>query len=282
LVRAGQLATARWRALPDFIVLGANKGGTTSMLTYLAAHPLVVPCRTKEINFFDRPWNYGRGARWYRSWFPTRAALRRRASDQGTDRAWTGEATPGYFDVDQVPKLVRDTVPDVRLIALLREPTARAWSHYRMRTKGAADPVAFLEVLERAAAAGVGPHRPVRGEPGMDNLYLYRGRYADILDDWYAVFPAEQILLVRSEDMFSDPAGSYRRVAAHIGLPERVLPAFTVANQSRGEAEVPGRLREWLDDYYAEPNRRLATMTDGAIVWPRGAGAAQRSRSTSS
>ena len=102
-IRAVQLATARWRALPDFIVIGANKGGATSMLNYLASHPLVVPCQTKEIDYFDRPWNHERGERWYRSWFPTKAALRRRASDEGVERAWTGEATPGYFDVDQVP-----------------------------------------------------------------------------------------------------------------------------------------------------------------------------------
>jgi hypothetical protein len=281
-LRAVQLATSHWRALPDFIVIGANKGGTTSMLTYLASHPLVVPCRTKEINYFDRPWNHDRGERWYRSWFPTKAALRRRASDEGADRAFTGEATPGYFDVEQVPRLVHDTVPEVRLIALLRDPTERAWSHYRMRTKGAGDPDQFLEALERQAAVGVGPHRPIRGEPGVDNLYLYRGHYADILGDWYAAFPAEQILLVRSEDMFSAPAEVYQRVTAHIGLPERGLPAFRVANQSRGEPEVPARLRTWLDDYYAEPNQRLAAMTGGVIVWPRGAGAGQRSRSTSS
>ena len=267
MVRAGQLATAHWRGLPDFMIIGAAKGGTTSLYEYLAAHPLVDPCRTKEVNYFDRPWNHARGERWYRSWFPTTAHARRIASAAGADRVWMGEATPGYFDVEHVPEFVQQTVPDVRLIASLREPTDRAWSHYRMRSDGGDDPRELVEILERELDAGVGPYQPERGQPA--SLYLWRGRYADILERWYDVFPPEQILLLRSEDLFADPIATYAQVCAHVGLPDRGAPQFSVANQSRGEREVPAEVRAWLDDYYAEPNRRLAELTDGAIVWPR-------------
>ena len=131
-VRAWQQATARWRPLPDFVIFGASKAGTTSMYDYLGAHPLVVPCRAKELHFADRLHNAARGAKWYRSWFPLRATLARVGRAGGVSRARCGEATPSYLAMGGSARRLHGVAPDVRLVALLREPGERAWSHYRM------------------------------------------------------------------------------------------------------------------------------------------------------
>src|SRR3954447_18864580 len=96
-LRAERLATAGRRGLPDFVIIGAPKCGTTSLFTYLAAHPLVLPSTTKEVHFVDRERNFARGERWYRSWFPRRSALVKAGAAHGSDRAVCGEATPNYL-----------------------------------------------------------------------------------------------------------------------------------------------------------------------------------------
>jgi Sulfotransferase domain len=267
--RALQLATADLRALPDFVIFGAAKCGTTALYDYLGAHPLVVACPTKEIHYADRPHNAAKGERWYRSWFPRRATLVRVGREQGDTTARCGEATPNYLAWSGAAAELARVVPGVRLVALLREPGDRAWSHYRKTHRPDPDPAAFLEMVQREAddhlAHGLQPTADVRQ---VRQGFLRQGHYADELAEWYAAFDAEQILLVRSEDMFADPAAAYTRVCHHIGLPDAALPSFAVVNETGVKRDLPPEARAWLDDHFAEPNHRLTELTDGAIVWP--------------
>jgi hypothetical protein len=266
-VRALQHATARWRALPDFVIFGAAKCGTTSMYDYLAAHPLVVPCRAKELHFADRQHNAARGAGWYRSWFPLRSTLTRVGRSHGTDRARCGEATPAYLAVAGSAARLQAVVPDVALVALLREPGERAWSHYRMREANGADATGFLAEVEAEAGELADGGAPIPGRRRPQQSLLRQGHYADELAEWYECFDADQILLVRSEDLFADPAGTYATVCRHVGLPDASLPSFRVANAGR-PSDLPADARRWLDAHFAEPNARLAELTHGSIAWP--------------
>src|SRR3954447_18625468 len=120
--RAGQLAvelrhsvrrpTARWRMVPDFLIIGAQRAGTTSLFHYLQRHPSVMQSSIKEVHYFDG--SYNRGRRWYLSHFPLR-----RATSGGRI---TGEATPYYLFHPTVPTRVAVDFPDVKLIAILRDP----------------------------------------------------------------------------------------------------------------------------------------------------------------
>ena len=266
-VRARQRATARWRALPDFVIFGASKSGTTSLYDYLGAHPLVVPCRAKELHFADRPHNAARGQRWYRSWFPLRSTLARVGRSQGADRARCGEATPAYLAVSGSAARLRAVVPDVALVALLREPGERAWSHYRMRERDGADAAGFLAAIEAEAAELADGWVPLRDRRALQHGLLRQGHYAEELAEWYDCFTADQILLVRSEDLFTEPARTYGVICRHLGLPDAALPTFPVANAGR-RSDLPSSARGWLDAHFAEPNARLAELTRGAIHWP--------------
>jgi hypothetical protein len=266
-VRAWQQATARWRPLPDFVIFGASKAGTTSMYDYLGSHPLVVPCRAKELHFADRLHNAARGEKWYRSWFPLRATLARVGRAGGVGRARCGEATPSYLAMGGSAQRLHGVAPDVRLVALLREPGERAWSHYRMTEPLDPDVDRFLAAVEAEAEELADGWSPALDRDTMQRGLLRQSHYADELREWYECFSPEQILLVRSEDLFSDPATTYGTVCRHIGVPDGPMPAFRVSNAGRPFV-LPDRARAWLDGYFAGPNAELAEMTGGAVCWP--------------
>ena len=115
--------------LPDFLIVGAQKAGTTSMWTYLGSHPEIVPSRLKEPRYFD--WNYARGQDWYQARFPTQRVLRRFASPE-RDHALTGEASTEYLLHRAAPVRAAELVPEAKIIVMVRDPVDRAFSHYRM------------------------------------------------------------------------------------------------------------------------------------------------------
>jgi len=109
------------------------------------------------------------------------------------------------------------------------------------------------------------------GQEHVDGRVLLEqpARFIRVGGDHHAVRSTrDQILLLRSEDLFGDPSATFARVEAFLELPHFVDPAFTVQNEGTGPRQLDPEVRAWLDDYYAEPNRRLAELTDGAITWP--------------
>lgn len=117
--------TGAFRVLPDFLIIGAPKCGTTSLYGYLVQHPSVLPAMCKEVRFFDQFSHKPLG--WYRGHFPTRWAVRRAEKDVG-GRVLTGEATPTYLMLDVAPGRAYDVAPEAKLIAVLRNPVDRAYS----------------------------------------------------------------------------------------------------------------------------------------------------------
>ena len=266
-------ATSRLRALPDFVIFGASKSGTTSMYDYLGAHPLVVPCRAKELHFAEPA--------------PQRGARRAVVSlvvpvavDPGPGRAGprrgTGPLRRGHADLSRHHRIGRSPagnalVPDVALVALLREPGERAWSHYRMRDaaegEAEADAAGFMAAIEAEGEELAGGWKPAEGRQSIRQGLLRQGHYAEELREWFDCFGSDQILLVRSEDLFADPATTYGVVCRHLGLPDTTPPTFGVANAGR-PSDLPAEARRWLDDHFAGPNAELAELTGGAIGWP--------------
>ena len=144
LRRRARLATASARRLPDFLVIGAQRAGSTSLFAQLCEHPGVAAPSHKEIHYFDL--QSFRGLRWYRSHFPPAGRSRGRI---------TGEASPYYLFHPAVPARVAEALPDVRLVALLRDPVARAYSQYQLSVRDGHETLGFEEALaSRAGAAG--------------------------------------------------------------------------------------------------------------------------------
>jgi hypothetical protein len=114
--------------LPDFVVIGTQKGGTTFFYELLSNHPLVRPAVTKELHFFDRNKNFDKGVDWYRRCLPESERV-------DGQRTVTGESSPSYLFSAQAPARMAEVIPDAKLVALLRNPIDRAYSHYQMQVR---------------------------------------------------------------------------------------------------------------------------------------------------
>lgn len=251
-----------FRTLPDFLIIGGQRCGTTSLYDYLARHPGIRPASRKEVHFFDH--RYDRGELWYRACFP-----RRRSPNAG----WvTGEATPNYIFNADVPARVAQLLPDVKLVATLREPVARAYSHYHLEVRKGYETRPFEQAIDEEPRL-LAEER--EGEAGIDGThhrhhsYLARGRYAEQLERWFEHFPREQLLVLRSEDVFADAGRTLARITRHIGAgePEGATPPAYQRRNKGDYDDMSSEMRARLIEHYAPHNERLAELIGDDLRW---------------
>jgi hypothetical protein len=250
--------------LPDFLIIGAQRGGTTSLHRYLCAHPGVLPATKKEIRFFDL--NFARGLDWYRAHFPLQAARFFRPG-----RVVTGEATPYYLYHPAAPHRAREVAPGVRLLALLRNPVDRAVSHYHLEIRAGHEDLPFQAALERELekqAAGQAPEDEETSLTHRRQSYLSRGVYADQLQRWMSAFPREQLLVLSSERFYAEPAAVIEEALAFVGLPLRHPAEYRRYNDG-GYAPLEPGARRRLVDYFAPHNERLYELLGERFDWDR-------------
>lgn len=260
--------TSPLRVLPDFLIIGTQKGGTSSLYRYLSEHPQIAASAGKELHYFDR--RFSCGPYWYRAHFPT-AFYRRRVVKRTGKALLTGEATPYYLFHPYAPERVKALVPGVKLIALLRDPVERAFSSYQHQVRAGEEQLSFAEAIdrehERLAGGGQFEERG-SGKARVQRKfsYLARGVYADQLQAWLAVFPREQMLIVRSEDFFEAPEPVFRQVTDFLTLrpwQPRAFPRFNSAEYGQMDAEVRDRLAQ----YFAVHNQRLYALIGRDFGW---------------
>jgi hypothetical protein len=248
--------------LPDFLIIGTQRGGTTSLYNYLSAHPKIALARQKEVHYFSV--NYEKGLDWYESFFPRTRGLRRRI---------TGEASPYYIFHPHSPARVKQLLPDVKIIALLREPVGRAFSHYRHEVNMGEEPLSFEEAVAR---------EDQRIAPDVERLaidplyeahahrnysYIARGRYIEQLRLWTRFFPLDQMLVLRSEDLFADPGSVYAETVRFLELPGHDLGSYERYNAA-GELEgLTPHLRTTLADYFRPFNAQLYAFLGRDLEW---------------
>jgi hypothetical protein len=257
-------------ALPDFLVIGVGKGGTTFLYHLLTQHPLVEAAATKEVHFFDN--RFGEGVEWYRQNFPAP-----RPKDGRT--TVTGEATPFMFH-PHVPQRAGQVVPEARLIALLRNPVDRAYSHYQQVVRRIGTPLTFEEVVEKEKrlleASHVEGHRPEEyfaAEDGSSSTFtgscIYKGIYVDHLARWAEHFDREQMLILKSEDFFARPQEILRQVFAFLDLPEwEPDPSvFERKRNTRPYEKMDPETRRKLEEYFEPHNQRLYEYLGRDFRW---------------
>jgi hypothetical protein len=220
--------------LPDFVIIGAQKGGTSFLYYLLTQHPLVEPAVRKEVRYFEGLFELG--VEWYRWCF----AQPKRKDGR---RTITGEATPSYLFHAPVAKRMAETVPKARLIALLRNPVDRAYSHYQMQVKRGTEPKTFEEAIKQQRAS-----------------YLSRGIYVEQLLRWSAFFSKEQMLVLKSEDFFEEPVETLKSVLNFLDLPQWE-PDVSQLRESRHEGNyeqsMDSSTRRRLETYFRPYNQRL-------------------------
>jgi hypothetical protein len=265
LYRRANRLTRPWtrqaRALPDYIVIGAQKSGSSTLYAQLRSHPANVRAEIKECHFFDTPRPDHSAAR-YRRHFPLRAhkALRRTV----VGGAVTGEATPSYLFHPLVPARMQAAVPQVKLIAVLREPIGRAISHYAMARRNGLEPLDFADAI-RAEDDRLAPEwdRLARGEEPTRGFrvhsYAARGRYAEQLARYLEHFDRDQILVLTSDALRHDLHATLERCRRHIGMPDvgwRMEERHV--NVGTKKPEVTAEDLAFLRERFADSNARLA------------------------
>jgi hypothetical protein len=261
--------TAPIRCWPDFIIIGTQKGGTTSLYDCLTQHPWVVPARVKEIRFFSR--HFHKGPAWYRTNFPTQL-LKAYATVALGNKPITGEATPYYMFHPLAPKRISRLVPQAKFIALLRNPVDRAYSHYQHVVRKGRETLSFEEAVEAEPERLRGERKRMLADESYRGLkygfysYLARGFYVDQLKVWFNLFPREQILILNSESFFSDQAKAYRRVLAFLDLPEQKLQKTSESNVGR-YPQMRSATRARLTEYFRPYNEQLYDLIGQEYSW---------------
>lgn len=251
-------ATASLRPLPDFLILGAQKAGTTALYAYLRWHPQITGPSFKEVSFFDR--HYARGERWYRAHMPVRRS------------GIVGEASPSYLFHPSAPERVARMLPGARLIALLRNPVDRAFSHYQHEVALGREELPFEDALAREDERMVGEVERMLRDPAYfsyawwNYTYAARGRYAEQLERWFGSFPSEQLLVLLTDELAADTGATYERVLEFLGVDARGLDSYPRIFE-REYAGMDPATRSQLEDEFAGPNRRLAALLGRELPW---------------
>jgi hypothetical protein len=273
-VKAVRFASARptsaFRPLPEFLIVGAQRSGTTSLYRYLTRHPSVAPVLfAKGVHYFDS--NYARGVDWYRSHFPTsayRSYLRRRTGIEPV----TGEGSPYYLFHPLAPSRIAETIPTVRAIVMLRDPVERAYSQYKHERARGFEHLSFEEALRAEEERLAGEEERLRADPLAQSFeyqhhsYQARGRYLPQLRRLRESIPEHRTLVLVSEEFFDDPDAGYRAATRFLGLPERSLGGYERAN-SRPSDPMPPATRAMLVERFASSNRELSRYLGRELPW---------------
>lgn len=259
--------TSSKRPLPDFLIIGAQKSGTTSLFHYLGQHPQIAPSLKKEIHYFDGGGNpaidnYLKGPDWYRSNFPIRK--------ESQSALKTFEASPRYIFNPLVPQRIADLIPHAKLIALLRNPTERAISHYFHEKRNGQESMPIMEALRLEEER----LKPVLDKCGYKSYvfkhfsYKSRGLYYEQLARYLNYFPGENILAINSEKLFSEPEVILRRIFEFVGVDtEFTIKNLEPHNVGSNKNKVSPDVYEYLDEYYRPHNQKLYELVGEDYCW---------------
>ncbi len=216
--------------LPDFVIAGAMRCGTTSLFRYLGAHPEIFMA-PKELGYFTE--HFAEGTEWYRNHFSA-----------AHDGQRLGEATADYFARNSAMQRIAESAPDAKLIASLRDPVERAWSHYLLLRERGKELRSFATAIdeELKTIAADGPEAP-----GV--IYTLHGLYDVHLERALDLFPRRQIFVSVFEQMTAAPAATYRRLCDFLDVDPNFVPPLLgepvnryVKFRSLGLREVSKRL----------------------------------------
>jgi len=265
---AWRYITAPFSVLPDFLIVGAQRSGTTTLYRNLIQHPLILPCIRKEVHYFDRYYNCDEN--WYRGHFPTFHQMQRLELKYG-QKPITGEATPNYMIDPSTINRIAKTIPDARLIVLLRNPVDRAFSNYHMNIRKGNEHRSFEEVLESDPVLSAESVENIMSDPSSwygkrkKNL-LQRGLYVYQLEDLYMRFPKENILVLQAEQIFKNESKIFSEIINFLDLPD-FKPKEFIRSKSHEYDPMNPVTRNRLADFFGQYNEQLSKMLGRRFDW---------------
>jgi len=259
------------RVLPNFYVIGTQRGGSTSMFIYLLGHELVHgPRRAKGVHYFDT--NFNQSLDWYRGNFPRLSAIEQQMGDHGVPPA-VGEGAPYYLFHPSIAQRIHEVTPKARMIAVLREPLDRAISHHNHEVARGFETLGLIDAFDAEEARLHGEEQRLLDDaqyvskPHIYHSYLNRGKYAPQLQRYYDRFGASNVLVLDSAKLRSEPEATVRRATDFLGLPPIIGGEYPQYNQ-RDHDPVDAELRARYGPEFEESNEQLRSMVEpGDLSW---------------
>jgi hypothetical protein len=272
LVTAGR-PIYRARMLPGFLIVGAERCGTSSMYEVLSWHPAVFSAilPRKEVHYFD--YNYARPLSWYQCHFPLRARAALAARSTGVAPV-AFEASPSYMCHPLAPERIARDLPAVKLIVMLRDPVARAYSSHTMRAGWGVETEPFERALELEDSRLAGEAERMAADPSYAGYnwrhfaYRARGQYAEQLEQLGRLVGRDRIHVIDSEEFFTSPGRVYDQVLDFLGLPHVGYPAFDPP-RTRSRPPMSDSVRKALEEHYRSYDERLAAWLGHEPSWRR-------------
>ena len=264
-----RLITSPLRGLPDFVIIGAMKSGTTSLYDFLIKNPAIASASKKELHYFSLQHNFGK--LWYCSNFPSNLS-RHYFYKKTNQKLLSGEASPTYLFYPEVPGRMREILPDAKLIVILRNPVDRAHSHYHHSLRQNRETLSFEKVikLEEERLAGV-RERLIRDPFSCDNhyhhySYLRKGIYADQLENWFRHYNRKQFLILTTDDLRKNPQQTLDQIFDFLEVSS--FQAKNLKNRNVGSyKEMNKGTRKFLIEYFKPHNERLSKLLQRSFDW---------------
>ena len=250
-------------------MVGASRSGTTSLFRALSSHPNVLrPAANKGVRYFDlhyeRPWS------WYLGHFPLRRTAA--AHGHGGDRALTFEATGYYLFHPFAAERIAEHLPDVRIVAMVRDPVERAFSAWKHESARGYEWEPFERALELEDERLLGETERMARDVSYRSFchqhhsHRSRGEYADQLERFFTLIPRDRVHVVVSESFFTEPEREYRALLDFLGLPAHE-PASFERHNARPSSPMPAGVRSQLAQHYADGNARLERIVGRTLQW---------------
>lgn len=262
--------TATLRVLPDYLIIGAQRCGTTSLQEVLTTHPNITSARwMKGVHYFDTA--YPKGMGWYRAHFPTNRAASKVAAETGSPLR-VGEASPYYIYHPVALDRIAADLPEAKLILLLRDPVERTISHYKHEVRRGNEPLGLEEALDAEDERLAGEADRVAAHPGYNSFplqtysYLDRSRYAPQVRKLLSLFPTDQVMVLPAERFFDEPAPTYAALLRFLETPPFepvVFPRMNATADHRTPVHVIDRIRRDV----RESNEELFDMMGERYPW---------------
>lgn len=247
--------------LPDFLIIGAQKAGTTTLFNYLIQHPAIKGSLLKEVNFFNKGENYSKGIKWYSKHFKN---LLFPAS-----RKLFFEATPDYMINKEYLNRIHHFNPTIKLIVILRDPVSRAFSAWNFfkKFKHLQDSIPdFKECIAREMQV---IHDSVKEDDVTQLKFLRKGFYTDQLRDCFDIFGRDNVLVLMTEDLQEQPIELLNRTLSFLGVMDRDWSFLKDRNRNVGvyKSKMDTEIRTELKSFFNVKNRELEILLGVKLNW---------------
>ena len=257
------------RVLPNFIIIGAMKSGTTSLNYNMAEHPCIIPAAYDEIGFFDV--NFDLGFNWYRSLFPT-IFSKKKILNKNSFFA-TGEDTPFYFWREDAILRIKQYLPDVKFLLVLRNPIDRAYSNYIDELNQFSNIPTFEEIIKNEIELIDSEKNFCLSQNNFERYsrnpsHIAKGFYAEQLKLWFKYFPENQFCIISTENLAKNPIDTMNKIFNFLELPN-----YDIKNPQKKKFKkyepMNKKTRDFLIEYYKPHNKQLYDLISENFDWEK-------------